>query len=77
MPPFFLYRVGDGKRRQVQNQEVFQLNCVVLILTALYILIYYKGDDFQSGTETFLRIRSFLNHSQRSSDQVLEDANDV
>ena len=34
-PPFFLHRVGDGKRRQFQNQEVVQLNCVVLILTAL------------------------------------------
>ena len=33
--PFFLQRVGDRKRRQFQNQEVFQLNCVVLILTAL------------------------------------------
>ena len=35
LPPFFLHRVGDGKRRQFQNQEVFQLNCVVLMLTAL------------------------------------------
>ena len=35
LPPFFLHRVCDGKRRQFQNQEVFQLNCVVLILNAL------------------------------------------
>ena len=35
LPPVFLRRVGDGERRQFQNQEVFQLNCVVLILTAL------------------------------------------
>ena len=35
LPPFFLHRVGDEKRRQFQNKEVFQLNCVVLILTAL------------------------------------------
>ena len=35
LPPFFLNHDGDGKRRQFQNQEVFQLNCVVLILTAL------------------------------------------
>ena len=34
-PPFFLRRAGDRKRRQFQNEEVFQLNCVVLILTAL------------------------------------------
>ena len=33
--PFFLRHVGDGKRRQFQNQEFFQLNCVVLILIAL------------------------------------------
>ena len=32
---FLLHRVGDEKRRHFQNQEVFQLNCVVLILTAL------------------------------------------
>ena len=35
LPPFFLHRVGDVKRRQIQNQEVFQLNCVVPIMTAL------------------------------------------
>ena len=35
LPPFFLQRVGDGKMRKFQNQEVFQLNCVFLILTAL------------------------------------------
>ena len=35
LPPFFLHRVGDEKRRQFQSQEVFQLNCVVPILTAL------------------------------------------
>ena len=35
LPPFFLHSVGDGKRRQFQNQEVFQLYRVVLKLTAL------------------------------------------
>ena len=35
LPPFFLHRVGDGKRLQFQNQEGFQLYCAVLILTAL------------------------------------------
>ena len=35
LPPFFRHRVGDGKRRQFQNQKVFQLNRVFLILTAL------------------------------------------
>ena len=35
LPPFFLHRVCDGKRRQFQNQKVFQLNRVFLILTAL------------------------------------------
>ena len=35
LPPFFLHHVGDVKRRQIQNQEVFQLNCVVPIMTAL------------------------------------------
>ena len=35
LPPFFLHRVGDKKTRQFQNQEVFQLNCVVPILIAL------------------------------------------
>ena len=35
LPPCFLHREGDGKRLQFQNQEVFQLNCVVLTLTAV------------------------------------------
>ena len=32
LPPFSLHRIGDGKRQQFQNQEVFQLNFVVNII---------------------------------------------
>ena len=35
LPHFFAYRIGDGKKRQFQNQEVLQLSCVFLILTVL------------------------------------------
>ena len=35
LPPFFLHRVSDEKRRQFQNQEFFQLNWAVPILTTL------------------------------------------
>ena len=38
LPPFFLHRAGDRKRRQFQDQEVFQLNCVVPM--------YHKIDIF-------------------------------
>ena len=33
LPPFFLHRIADRKRRQYQ--DFFQLNCIAIILTAL------------------------------------------